>query len=57
MIYDIIYSLRILIGKLAFFNKQLKGFIIFLIVNFQLKVHTVRSVYIAGVWYSLEKRL
>ena len=28
MIYDVIYSLLILIEKLAFFNKQLKGFII-----------------------------
>ena len=28
MIYDVIYSLLVLFEKLAFFNKQLQGFII-----------------------------
>ena len=31
MIHDVIYSLLVLIEKLAFFNKQLQGFIISLI--------------------------
>ena len=31
MIYDVIYVLLVLIEKLAFFNKQLQGFIISLI--------------------------
>ena len=33
MIYDVIYSLLVLTGKFAFFNKHLQGFIIFLNVT------------------------
>ena len=33
MIYDFIYSLLVLTEKLAFFNKQLLGFMIFLTVQ------------------------
>ena len=33
MIYGVIYSLHVLIENLALFNKQLQGFIIYLIVD------------------------
>ena len=33
MIYDVVYSLLVLIEKLTFFNKQFYGFIIFLILT------------------------
>ena len=41
MIYDVIYSLLVLIQKLAFFNKQLEGF--YYILNLNLVDHRTNA--------------
>ena len=45
MIYDVICSLLVLIEKLAFFKKQLKGFIISLSALFLSECFTQKDVY------------
>ena len=48
MIYDVIQSLFVLIEKLAFFNKQLWGFIISLILLIQEWLALIRFMFLAN---------
>ena len=43
MIHDVIYSLLVLIEKLAFFNKELHGFIIYLTL-FDIKLKLIAAI-------------
>ena len=51
MIYDVIYSLRVLTEKLVFFKKQLQGFIIFR-KTCQVKAYILQVTFLfSGIFY------